>query len=160
MGSNNNKKESEDLAERLRSLYQMHHCENDLPNLKDLVAKLESVETEVCEATKMELDRGCIYPISEKEAKIPLTKRFKTLYALTLFEGVRYAEEKHDEKNLKKDGWGVLLRAIYGGIRAFPSTAKATFLEQDSQQIIEEHNRNAALIFKCFKNNLDYFLKT
>lgn len=55
MEPNNEKTESKDLAERLRSLYQMHNCEHELPSQDDLVAKLGSVKQEVRDATKMEL---------------------------------------------------------------------------------------------------------
>lgn len=156
--------ESENLAERLRSLYQIYNCENELPAHDDLVAKLDGVKSEVRDAVKIELDRDYVHPLSyekalEFEKSFPLTEKFKMLYALTLIQGVGYASEKWKEKKEREEGflWG--LYAFYGGLKAIPSTVKEIFFtpaEEKAQELMEDHNKMASRYFESFKRNIDY----
>ena len=156
MKSPNKGMESENLAERLRSLYKTYNCENELPVHDDLVAKLDGVKPEVRDAIKMELDRDYVYPISEEEAKIPLSQKFMALYAFTLAKGIIYAEEKRTEKGLKQDNFPFLLHAVYGGIKAFPLVVKAVLTPEDPKGLMEEHNVLATRCFWGFKRNVEY----
>ena len=154
-------RDPENLAERLRSLYQTYHCEAELPN--DLAAKLDAVEPEVYEAIQFELGCDYIYPKSkeelrEEEEKIPLHSRFMLLCVLTVAGGGFYAEEKYDRENKKKESFPFFLHAVYGALKSLPAAIGATFAKP-GQKEVEEHNEEAAQIFKGFKNNVADFLQ-
>ena len=154
-------RDPENLAERLRSLYQTYHCEAELPN--DLAAKLDAVEPEVYEAIQFELGCDYIYPKSkeelrEEEAKIPLYSRFMLLCALTVAGGGFYAEEKYDRENQKKGGVPFFLHAVYGALKSLPAITKGVFSKPDQKEV-EEYNKEAAQIFKMLKNNVADFLQ-
>lgn len=70
MEPENKRKESNNLAERLRELYQIYNCENELPSHDDLVAKLEQMKPSRRETIRSSLDQGIMYPIdSYKKAE-------------------------------------------------------------------------------------------
>ncbi len=166
MVSPNERKGSENLAERLRSLYQVYGCESELPIPNDLVAKLDGVEPGVRDAVQMELDRDYMRQLSYEEAlkfekSVPLTGKFIELYAFTLAGGCIYAAEKCEEKNLKQEGFPFLLYAVQGGIKTFPSVVKEIFLtpkEEIAKEIMEEHNKDATRYFELFKRNVEYYI--
>ena len=153
---------SEDLAQRLRSLYKTYECENELPAHDDLVARLDSVEVEVREATKIELDRGYVYPISIKEAKgearMPLSERIKTLYAFTFIGAVSYAEQKCVEKDQPCEGSFFFSRVVYGSLRAFPSALGEALRNLDPKEVMESHNYGAKKYFDIAKRNVKHYI--
>ena len=165
MESPNKGKESENLAERLRSLYQVYDCEHELPAHDDLVAKLSNVKSEVREATKMELDRDYVHPLSyEKalqEANIPLSEKVKMLYAFTLGGAVTYASQKWEGKKEREEGLLYWCAFLGGGLKTFPSVVKEVFLkpkEEIAKALMEEHNIMAARYFEGFKRNVEYYV--
>ncbi len=168
MESLTKEKESENLAERLRSLYQIHGCEHELPAHDDLVAKLDAAGSEVRAATKMELNRDYVHLLSYEEAlqlaKCPFHERLGWCYALAILEGMEYASSKNTPREIQEDeanSFLFKLRALYGGFKALPSTVKTILLtptEEEAKELMEEHNKDALQYFKAFKRNLDYFL--
>lgn len=158
--------ESETLAERLHSLYQTYGCENELPSHDGLVAKIDSVKQEVRDATKMELDRDCVYPLLYNEAlqlveKTFLGQKLSFCLALASVEGEEYAVRTFHEKQKEPNNFLFKLYALYGGIKSFSSSVKEVFLntcrEEEAKELMEEHNKHAAQYFKGFKNNIAYY---
>lgn len=64
--------ESENLAERLRELYKIYECEQELPAHDDLAAKLDNVKPGVRKAIQVCLDQKVMCPVDsyEKAEKI------------------------------------------------------------------------------------------
>lgn len=138
--------ESENLAQRLRSLYKTYECEPELPEPDDLVAKLSGVKSEVRDAIEMELNCDNVYPISYEEAE-------KVIYEATedeetfqnLIEG--FLEQIPDAE--KED----IMEYLLGKTTEVPPK------EMTVKKFVELYDNDARLVFKGFKANLKYFLK-
>lgn len=168
MASPNGRTESEDLAERLRSLYQLYHCESELPNYDDLVAKLDSTKPKIIDGIKTELNRDCVYPISYERAlqstKQTFTQKLISGFVIASVEGVEYAVSEFHKNKREPNDFLLKLYALYGGIKNLPSSVRRAFLsreeeEAEAKELMEEHNKNVAQCFKGFKNNMTYILK-
>lgn len=127
--------ESENLAERLRALYKLYDCEEELPKHDDLVAKIAVTEQYVCNIFKQELDLGLIAPISYGEA----LKQFEEDFSL--FEKVMMGLEL-----VKKGG-------ILGGAVPFILSK-----EQRARAFMNYHNSRAKKYFQLFKDEVKYDL--
>ncbi len=122
--------ESENLADRLRALYQTYNCEHELPEHQDLVAKLESAGSEVRDSFQVELGKGEVDPICYEEAKLPLSKKIMLLYAT----------------------------AMLGGIKSLPLALKVMFSRETTTRAMESYNHLARAVFQEFKEEVRYEL--
>lgn len=164
--------ESNDLAQRLRSLYQMHNCENELPAHDDLVAKLAGFRQEDLDTTKNELDFCFMPPISyekalETEKRIikdtPLTVKLIWLYDYVFSNGIEYVSVKCQDKQKEEEGFLAAVYFSYGFLKTIPSAVKILFfppIEENAKKRMEGHNKTLAGYFEMLKINLTYFLNS
>ncbi len=133
--------ESENLAERLRSLYKLYDCEQELPKHEDLVAKLGKMDhTAPGKRYDLEgvLDQGLVYPLSYEEAlqienSSPFYQRFM----------------------------GFLLPVLFVGPIVIPAAVKVFFLttkEERVKELLESNNKLAKQYFEIFKAQVEYKL--
>ncbi|HLD39783.1 MAG TPA: hypothetical protein VJB13_01445 [Candidatus Nanoarchaeia archaeon] len=71
---------TEDLAQRLRSLYQMYNCESELPEHSDLVTKLTKAKPDHLDKYQEFLDSKSAYQISYQEALQEVQQRGRWNY--------------------------------------------------------------------------------
>lgn len=132
-------KESETLAERLRSLYKLYNCEHELPSHNDLVAKLEDTGSEVRQSFQQELDKGEVYPLSLEESlkHTGFSKSCINFYAT------------------------VFLAYPSLGLKVMPFAFKEAFLkkkEEKAKELMESYNHHAKAVFQEFKEEVRYEL--
>lgn len=93
---------SENLAERLRELYQVHGCEDELPAHEGLVSKLDGLRKNERHYFQETLDAGVGRQISYEEALQAAKQRSKFNYGEILGEAVYGTVRTIASGNLRK----------------------------------------------------------
>ena len=131
----NQANKSQNLAERLRGLYQIYGCEQELPGHEDLVAKISSAKQYVRNIFRQELDLGLVSPISYEEALLVAGDS-------SLFEKLMISYE-------------LIRRAGIIGALAIPSLLSK---EEVAKGYMDGHNVLAKRYFSIFKDEVKYDL--